>query len=158
MSGQATRTERISLNKSLAALRRDPAPALRGRRHGTLRSARWRLGIADLFERAGRNPQGCHLTGLTQLDYNLDFIINSNIKSNAGLEPCFLVVPIGNDRSVGGGFKLTGSNSDTQKAQAQLSCPWPRDPRRAGWRPAPGAPDLRPTRIAWNAARAETCR
>ena len=60
-----------------------------------------------------------NLTGLTQLDYNLDFII----KSNAGLEPRFTVVPIGNDKSLRGGLKLAGSNSDTQTLKLTLVPP-----------------------------------
>ena len=113
---QATRTERISFNESLSALRRDPT--LRCAERDTERYGR--LGIADLFERAGRTRKVANLTGLTQLDYNLDFII----KSNAGPEPRFLVVPIGHDRTIGGGVKLTGSN---------------RIPRRSSSPCAPGA-------------------
>lgn len=119
MSGQATRTERISFNESLAALRADRALRCQDRdteRYGRLGG---RLGIADLFERAGRTRKLANLTGLTQLDYNLDFII----KNNAGLEPRFLVVPIGNDRTIGGGLKLTGSNSDTQTLKLTLVPP-----------------------------------
>jgi len=71
--------------------------------------------LADLFERAGRSRKVANLTDLTQLDYNLDFII----KSNAGLEPRFLVVPISNDKSIGG-LKLAGSNSDTQTLKLTL--------------------------------------
>jgi hypothetical protein len=99
-SGQATRTERISFNESLAALHRDPSLRCEGRdteRYGRLGG---RLGIADLIERAGRTRKVANPTGLTQLDYNLDFII----KSNAGLEPRFIVVPIANDKSLGGGL------------------------------------------------------
>src|SRR5262245_18568894 len=97
----------------------------RFRRDATLRCAErdteryGRLGIADLFERAGWTRKVAKLTGLTQLDYNLDFII----KSNAGLEPRFLVVPIGPDRTIGGGVKLTGSNSDTQTLKLTLGPP-----------------------------------
>src|SRR5262245_58572200 len=140
MSGQATRTERISFNESLAALRADRALRCEDRdteRYGRLGG---RLGIADLFERAGRTRKLANLTGLTQLDYNLDFII----KNNAGLEPRFLVVPIGNDRTIGGGLKLTGSNSDTQTLSSPW-CPRRRAPRRAGWRPDRGAPDRQST-------------
>ena len=118
-SGQATRTERISFNESLAALHRDPSLRCEGRdteRYGRLGG---RLGIADLFERAGRTRKLANLTGLTQLDYNLDFII----KSNAGLEPRFVVVPIGHDRTIGGGLKLSGSHSDTQTLKLTLVPP-----------------------------------
>jgi hypothetical protein len=119
LSGQATRTERISFNESLSALRRDPT--LRCEERDTERYGRLggRLGIADLFERAGRTRKVANLTGLTQLDYNLDFII----KSNAGLAPRFLVVPIGHDRTIGGGVKLAGSNSDSQTLKLTLVPP-----------------------------------
>src|SRR5262249_56953728 len=96
--------------ESLAAPLRVPALRCEGRDTERYGRVGGRLGIADLFERAGRTRKLANLTGLTQLDYNLDFII----KNNAGLEPRFLVVPIGNDRTIGGGLKLTGSNSDTQ--------------------------------------------
>ena len=118
-SGQATRTERISFNESLAALHRDPSLRCEGRdtdRYGRLGG---RLGIADLFERAGRTRKLANLTGLTQLDYNLDFII----KMNAGLEPRFVVVPIAHDKSIGGGLKLAGSTSDTQTLKLTLVPP-----------------------------------
>jgi hypothetical protein len=118
-SGQATRTERISFNESLAALHRDPS--LRCAERDTERYGRLggRLGIADLFERAGRTRKLANLTGLTQLDYNLDFII----KSNAGLEPRFVLVPVGHDKLIGGGVKLAGSNSDTQTLKLTLVPP-----------------------------------
>ncbi|RPI41768.1 MAG: hypothetical protein EHM67_07745 [Hyphomicrobiaceae bacterium] len=118
-SGQATRTERISFNESLLALHRDPNLGCKGRETGHYGRLGGQLGIADLFERAGRTRKVANLTGLTQLDYNLDFII----KSNAGLEPRFSLVPIGNSRSVGGGIKLTGSNSDTQTLKLTLVPP-----------------------------------
>src|SRR5262245_17509999 len=53
ISGQATRTERISFNESRSALRRDAT--LRCAERDTERYGRLggRLGIADLFERAG---------------------------------------------------------------------------------------------------------
>jgi len=139
-SGQAkaTRTERISFNESLAALHRDPSLRCEGRdteRYGRLGG---RLGIADLFERAGRTRKVANLTGLTRLDYNLDFII----KSNAGLEPRFIVVALGNDKSLGGGLKLAGSNSDTQTLKLTLVPP-AQGPPRTGLRPAPAVRDRR---------------
>ena len=45
------------------------------------------------------------------------------IKSNAGLEPRITVVPIGNDKSLRGGLKLAGSNSDTQTLKLTLVPP-----------------------------------
>jgi hypothetical protein len=117
-SGQATRTERISFNESLRGLNGDANLRCKGRDTAHYGRLGGQLGIADLFDRAGRTRKVANLTGLTQLDYNLDFII----KSNAGVEPRFVVVPIGSAR-VGGGLKLAGSNSDTQTLKLTLVPP-----------------------------------
>ena len=154
-SGQATRTERISFNESLAALHRDPSLRCEGRDTEQYGRLGGRLGIADLFERAGRTRKVANLTGLTQLDYNLDFII----KSNAGLEPRFIVVPLGNAKSLGGGLKLAGSNSDTQTLKLTLVPP-AQGPTARGLATGPrgaGPPIAPRTRIVWSAARAGTC-
>jgi hypothetical protein len=118
-SGQATRTERISFNESLVGLSQDTKLACKTQSAGRDGRLEGQLGIADLLERAGRTRSTANLTGLTQLDYNLDFII----KSNAGLEPRFTLVPIGNSRSIGGGVKLSNSRSDTQSLKLTLVPP-----------------------------------
>jgi hypothetical protein len=136
-SGQATRTERISFNESLAALHRDPSLRCEGRdteRYGRLGG---RLGIADLFERAGRTRKLANLTGLTQLDYNLDFII----KSNAGLEPRFVVVPIGHDRTSGAGSNFPAPTA-IPNAQAYSGAPGA-GASTAAWQPARAGPKQR---------------
>jgi hypothetical protein len=118
-SGQANRTERISFNESIAFLNSDPQLLCSNEEPARFARLGGELGIADLLERTGRTRDVAHLTNLTQMDYNLDFVI----KKAAGLNPRFNLVPIGKEKTFSGGLRWAGSTSDTQTLKITLIPP-----------------------------------
>jgi hypothetical protein len=118
-SGAGTRTERIDFKVPLS--KRADADAnldCSGDQPGHKRLA-GRLGIEDIFERAGLTMKEASVKSLRQLDYNLVYII----KKNSGLTPRFNLIPIGKGKTFTGQLKWTGSFSDTQTLKVTLTPP-----------------------------------
>jgi hypothetical protein len=120
-TGQATRTERVNFDQNLLTLNGDrnlSCPEGDPDRYARLGG---RLGLRDLLERVGRTRVVANVKDedLTQLDYNLQFVI----KKDASLTPKFNLVPIGKEKTFTGNLKWTGSSSDTQYLKLVLTPP-----------------------------------
>jgi hypothetical protein len=121
-SGQGTRTERMNFIENLQTINTQPlfCPKQDPDRHARLGGE---LGLTDLLERVGLAIEAANINIerklLTQLDYNLQFII----KKNASLTPKFNLIPIGKEKPFTGSLKWTGSSSDTQTLKLVLTPP-----------------------------------
>jgi hypothetical protein len=117
-SGQATRTERFNFKFKPSDVEKESFSCT-ATEPGRFAQLGGRLGIADLFERAGLTARLANVKKWQSLDYNLEFVI----KKNAGLTPRFSLIPIGKEKSYTGSMKWTGSRSDTQSVKMTLTPP-----------------------------------
>lgn len=134
-NGAATRTERISFKVGLNEINSQGLACL-DEESGRYALLGGRLGIADLFERAGQTMQAAKVVEerFTSLNYNLQFVI----KKNAGVTPRFSLIPIGKEKTFSGPLAWSGSREDTQGVEITLTPPV----RQARCRvsPEPGKP------------------
>jgi len=84
----------------------------------------WRVNSAlPTFSSALAARETSNLTNLTQMDYNLDFVI----KKAAGLAPRFNLIPIGKEKTFSGGLRWAGASNDTQTLKITLIPPAERE-------------------------------